>query len=326
MAFTGAAPAGLKSFVHSLHQAIGKGPRWLALAYLLALSAISRNLLSRRNQQRIYNSIFGLPWAAFDFAPLRVVLGRDVEARLVPHLGEFDEQALFSRQLDYEPATFAWLERAAASYDLIIEIGANVGVFTVFLDALRRRRPPAAPLEPAPRPQVIVSFEPSPEACRRLRRNLELNRTEVIVRQAAVGREAGRQTFYEPVGHLTNGSFVREFAAQFSEALIETAVDVVAAGELETWLASAQRALIKIDVEGFEPELLAALAPLLERYRPDLLIEVMPLTAGPLEALAVLAAYERFLVTESGLLPETALRFVPGAFDWFLTWRTNAAA
>ena len=311
-----AAPKELRRIGDVLHRALASGPRWIAQVYLLLLSAISRNLLSRRNQQRILNSVRGLPWPAMEFGARDVVLGTDVAVRLVPHLGEFDEQALFSRRLDYEPATFAWLEQAAGHYDLIVEIGANVGIFTVFLDALRRRRPRQH--------QVIVCFEPAPEAYRRLSRNIELNGAKAVVRHAAVGQEAGRRSFYEPVGHLTNGSFVRDFAAQFGDTIEETTVDVIAARDLETWLATAHRALIKIDVEGFEPQLLSALAPLLERHRPDLLIEVMPSTAEPLEALEALAAYDRFLVTDRGLQPKTAFHFVEGYFDWFLTWRPPA--
>lgn len=313
-----AAPKALRQIGDVLHRALASGPRWLAQAYLLLLSAISRNLMSRRNQQRILNSVHGLPWPAMEFGAREVVLGKDVHVRLVPHLGEFDEQVLFSRRLDYEPATFKWLEQASGHYDLIIEIGANVGIFTVFLDALRRRR--------LLQHQVIVSFEPAPEAYRRLRRNIELNDAKAVVRHAAVGLESGRRSFYEPVGHLTNGSFVRDFAAQFGDSIEETTVDVVAARDLETWLASARRPLIKIDVEGFEPQLLSALAPLLERHRPDLLIEVMPTTAEPLEALDVLGFYERYLVTDDGLRAEAALRFEAGYFDWLLTWRTAGGA
>ncbi len=311
-----AAPKELRRIGDVLHRALARGPRWLAQAYLLLLSAISRNLLSRRNQQRILNSVSGLSWPAMEFGARDVVLGTDVAVRLVPHLGEFDEQVLFSRRLDYEPATFAWLEQTAGHYDLIVEIGANVGIFTVFLDALRRRRPRQH--------QVIVCFEPAPEAYRRLRRNIELNGVDAVVHHAAIGLEAVRQSFYQPVGHLTNGSFVRDFAAQFGDTIEETTVDVIAARDLETWLASARRALIKIDVEGFEPQLLSAMAPLLERHRPDLLIEVMPSTAEPLEGVEALASYDRFLVTDRGLQPKTAFHFVEGYFDWFLTWRSPA--
>ena len=313
-----AGPDRLRLFAAALHRRLTSAPHWLIRTYVLILSAISRNLLSHRNQQRVRNAMARLPWPPLAFAPRSIVLGHSVEVRLVPHLGEFDEHALYSRHIDYERAVFRWLEPQASQYDLIVEIGANVGIYTVFFDTLRRRRPE--------REQLIVSFEPSPEAYRRLQRNLRINGVTTKAVPAAVGTEAGQRVFYEPAGRLTNGSLVRAFPAYFTEAINETVVEVVAARDLEQWLAPARKALIKLDVEGFEPELLAALAPLLEKYRPDLLIEVMPSTAEALEANATLARYDRSLITAEGLRPEKAFYFAPPYFDWFLTWSRPADA
>jgi FkbM family methyltransferase len=285
------------------------------MVYFGLVSTGSRNLLPLAAQRLVASAMSGHVWPALTFMPRRVRLGRQTDILLTPHIGEFDERSLYSRDIEYEAAVFAWMEDNAAKYDLIIEIGANVGIYTVFLDTVRRRRPQGPS-------QTIVSFEPAAEPFRRLQRNLEANGARVIAFQAAVGATAGLRDFYEPVGHLTNGSFVREFAAHFAGQLERTTVVVVAAADLEKWLVSAQKALIKIDVEGYEPELLAALGPLLEMYRPDLLIEVMPGTAGPLQADATLARYERFLLTRGGLQAETTFFFSPSYFDWFLTWRT----
>jgi len=304
--------------VQPVHRLLARAPRRLVKAYIVLLSLLSRNLCSVSNQQRVRNAMLRHAWPAIDFGPLSVLLGRAVDVRLVPHLGEFDEQALYTRTLDYESAMFKWLEQQAGTYDLIIEIGANVGIYTIFFDALRRKQVPA-------KTQVIVSFEPSSEAYRRLSRNLEINGAKVLAFQAAVGAESGRQAFYEPSRHLTNGSFVRVFAAQFADAIEETTVDVLGARELEKWLAPAAKALIKIDVEGFEPPLLIALEPLLEKYRPDLLIEIMPSTFEPLEVNATLARYDRFLVTAEGLRPEKKFYFSQAYFDWFLTWPKDGA-
>jgi FkbM family methyltransferase len=317
----GPATRRLSFLIRRAHRLLARGPLWLVKGYFVLLSLVSRNLFSTRNQQHARAVMSGHRWPALEFGPRRIVLGRAVDLNLVPHLGEFDEQALYTREFDYEQAMFRWLEQQAGAYDLIIEIGANVGIYTIFFDALRRKRLDKG----RAKEQVLVSFEPSQEAYRRLRRNLEINGANTLTFHAAVGVESGRQTFYEPVGHLTNGSFVRAFAAQFADAIDETAVEVVAACDLEKWLAPATKVLIKIDVEGFEPELLKALAPLLEKYRPDLLIEIMPSTFEPLEADPTLARYDRFLVTAEGLRPEQKFYFSQTYFDWFLTWPKEAA-
>ncbi len=92
--------------------------------------------------------------------------GREQTYRLSPSFSGFEAEALFCRQFHYEPALVGWLEdNVAAKYDLIIEIGANVGIYTVFLDALYRSA--SLPRDVTPR---IVSFEPSEKAYRRLSR------------------------------------------------------------------------------------------------------------------------------------------------------------
>jgi len=147
-----------------------------------------------------------------------------------------------------------------------------------------------------------VSFEPSPEAYRRLVANMAANHARhVTPYQAAIGETSGLQAFYEPVGHLTNGSLLREFSHIFSNTVDETVAVVLAAPELGRWLGVEGRTLIEIDVEGFEPELLTALGPLLERHRPGMLVEVLPFTLDALNANPVLAAYDRHLRTPAGL-------------------------
>lgn len=305
----------IKSVAQLLHQGMSRAPRPVAQGYLRLLSAISRSLLPRSVARRVHNSVcgYGHPWPAMTFTPRRVVLGESTEVALVPHLGEFDEQALFGRRLEYEQEVFAWLERnVAQTYDLVIEIGANVGVYTVFLDTLYRRATPHT----APR---IVSFEPSPEAHRRLVENLRANGTRFVsVHQAAVGSASGLQPFFEPRGHLTNGSLLREFSEIFSPSVAEHLVVVVAASELERWLKQATHALIKLDVEGYEPALLEALQPIIERHRPDLLIEVLPFTVDALNAAPALAGYDRCLIVDDGLEPASALRVSERHRDWLL--------
>lgn len=132
------------------------------------------------------------------------------------------------------------------------------------------------------------------------------------------------QTFHEPVGHLTNGSLLREFSAIFTGSIDETVVLVVAAPELERWISTASRALLKIDAEGFEPELLAALGPVLQRYRPDLLVEVLPFTLEKLNADPVLMTYDKYLLLPEGLEKADAFHASPQHRDWLLRWPTSA--
>src|SRR5436853_2547835 len=91
----------------------------------------------------------------------------------------------------------------------MIEIGANVGVFSAFVGATAHAQSHAL---------RVFAFEPGRAAYARLIENLQLNRlNDVQTFNCAVGHETGFADFFEPVGHLTNGSLSREFASQFNE-------------------------------------------------------------------------------------------------------------
>ncbi|HJU15268.1 MAG TPA: FkbM family methyltransferase [Stellaceae bacterium] len=300
-----------KHSAKTLHSAISRAPYTIARAYINLLSFVSRRL-PKSLGVRIQNSMCQFKWPEMKFGSKNVFVGHKTKILLIPHLGEFDQAALFVKALDYEAPVFEWLaENASAKYDLVIEIGANVGVYTVFLDALTRL--------PGSKLTKVIAFEPSPEAFRRLLENLRANKTQhVYALQAAIGPESGIRTLFEPAGHLTCGSFVREFAELFADSISKTEVISIAAAELERFLKGSQKALIKIDAEGFEPVLVACLDSLIKKYKPDLLIEVLDITAERLDEMPALGGCRKYLVTSEGLREAQHLFACPNCRDWVL--------
>jgi FkbM family methyltransferase len=304
----------LKRFARTINTALSRAPACVAQTYIAALSLLSRNLLSISAAHHVHNSVCdSVEWPELNFGPRRVRLGRNTSVYLTPYFGECYEFALFAKHLDYEIDVFDWLERNAASaYDLVIEIGANVGMYTVFLDALIKR-------SACPRLQKIVSFEPSTEVFMRLLKNLGANRAKFVTAfHAAIGTTSGLESFFEPNGHLSNGSFLRGFAEMFSNSVRESTVAVLAASELERFLRDAEKALIKMDVEGFEPQLIDALGLLIARYHPDILIEILPGTPERLEACTALQGYAKFLIAGNGLQQSNTLFASETHRDWLL--------
>jgi FkbM family methyltransferase len=135
----------------------------------------------------------------------------------------------------------------------------------------------------------------------------------------AVSDESGFSQFYEPEGHLVNGSLSRGFAEQFSQSVRKNTVVTMAGSKLSELFARHQRVLLKIDAEGFEPRILATMATILERHRPDLLIEVLHGVDVQLNALDWVAAYACFHLTAEGLFRRDALTADPLHRDWLLT-------
>ena len=287
----------LKRAATTWHAAIAKN-RTLAGLYFAIVSAGSRRLLNTKASAQIRNLLLrrGVQWPPLQFAARRVIVGTDTEIRLIPHLGEFDEEALFRRRLSYEQPVFRWLEHEAADrYDLVIEIGANVGVYSVFLAALAAKRTEG-------RLKRIIAFEPALEPFR-----------------AAVA-DGGFRTFYEPRGHLTNGSLLADFAGNFSPDVAEALVHAIAPTELACFFEGDPSVLLKIDVEGYEAQLLSGLSGILAEHHPDMIIEVLAGTVESLEHSEPLAGYDRYLIASGGLEQQPRLSAHPTYRDWLLRW------
>lgn len=304
----------IKAAIVAWHQVLAQS-LWVSRLYIAVLSMLCRHVLADNMARHIefLVAFSGVRWPKLTFAARSILAGRGTTIKLIPHLGEFDQTALFRRRLDYEAGVFDWLEREAADqYDGVVEIGANVGVYSVFFDALIKSRPGC-------RLQTVAAFEPSLEAFQRLLANLLVNdATLVLPFRAAVAETSGFRHLCEPRDHLTNGSFVEEFARMFSVEVEKRIVAVHGVADLEFFFRSYPKLLVKIDVEGYEPALLGAFQDLITRYRPDLIIEVLAGTPAAIEVLPWIATYERYLLAPTGLQFHPELMANAQCRDWLL--------
>jgi FkbM family methyltransferase len=306
----------------AVHRAIS-GSVWLSRAYISAFSAICRSTCSPYLAERVENLVAraGVDWPAMDFAPRTVTLGRATSVQLVPYLGEFCQSALFRKRLPYEMEVFCWLEsQASGSYDAVIEIGANVGVYSVFLDALIKARPRG-------RLKCVICFEPALVPFARLLENLKANdAAHVLPFRSAVADASGFRSFYEPKDHLTNGSMLEQFARQFTTTLVKSVVATHHPNDLAVFFETERRILLKVDVEGYEPQLIAAFGKIIERHRPDIMIEVLDGASALLSNLECLRGYECFLIEPDGIRRESSLRADEKYRDWLLRWPSAAGS
>jgi len=119
--------------------------------------------------------------------------------------------------------------------DLFVDVGANVGAYTVLASGVAGAK--------------SVSFEPSPSTFWYLARNVKLNNLEKLAEpfNLALGKEQG-------VMHLTEGLGTENYVSRQAEPGRTTPVGVAA---LDKMLEDRQPVLLKIDVEGFESQVLA---------------------------------------------------------------------
>ena len=290
----------------------------LSKYYLLSVGAVLRAVANVPLRENIINSVVSVDWGEIRFPARRVDVTDRVAVRLVPHAGEFDFRGLFHKRLRYEEQVFELLAPRVPKYDVIVEIGANVGIYSIFFGETTRRS------ESHTR---IYVFEPSRRAFFRLLENLEENQLENVVPfNIAVAGSTGFRRFFEPVGHLTNGSLRKDFAEIFSQTVRSTMVPSITGVEMGVLLGDAKSVLLKIDVEGAEVEVLKSLRELIVARRPDLLLEVLEPFENVLNGLTFLRQHYRFFViSDKGLEERGAFEADPRFRDYWLAPRDDRA-
>ena len=285
----------LREIGHAWHLLISRS-KVLSYIYIYLLSLILKPLNIESIKQRVLNSINTIKWKEIDLPSQTLYFEGNARFKLFPHFHEFDSQSLLFKEIFYEKEVFRFLSQSISKYDLIIEIGANVGIFTLFFyqEMLSSGKEPR-----------IYAFEPSKIAYRRLVKNLEINNAIAVeTYNCAIGDEIGFLDFFEPENHLTNGSLSSQFASVFSSNLISSKALVVNGSLLSDLVSVDDKTLVKIDVEGFEFEVLSSMAEFIEYCSPTMIIEVLGDYEDKLNTLSFLSEkYDLYNITEIGLVP-----------------------
>lgn len=152
----------------------------------------------------------------------------------------------------------------------VLDVGGHIGYTTLFLAGLV-----------GPEGRVVV-FEPGPDNLKYLKHNTR-PKPNVTVIEAAVTARRGRQTLF--VEDLTgqNNSLIPDFPELRENARVANVAPRVEPVEVETVSLDdfcRQHELcphfVKVDVEGFELDVMRGAAELLNRCRPLLLVEILP--------------------------------------------------
>ncbi len=158
---------------------------------------------------------------------------------------------------------------------VVFDVGANVGVMTLyFAKAVGRHG-------------KVVSFEPNPECFRRLLRNVRLNRLYwVTPLQKAIGSQPGTLPLILPGLHLVS-TFVPKHAERWlkEDSTIPPNQVQVEVDTLDRLVGTSQIPVpdfIKIDVEGYELEVLQGSQQTIADHHPVLFIEIHGHTVGAL--------------------------------------------
>jgi FkbM family methyltransferase len=185
----------------------------------------------------------------------------------------------------WEPQLLPWWRRFCRHSSAILELGANVGYFTV----------QGAKAGPNAR---YIAVEPYPASARVCRANLELNRVESVelVTAAAVAHaELPAVELHVPGDQLATPTvaFVgadSELPERMSRHVTQTTS--VSAVDVRSLLSGID--LFKLDVEGQEHALLAASREYLRTRKPTVFVEVLPGTSRLRQLIADLCRDDGF--------------------------------
>jgi len=141
----------------------------------------------------------------------------------------------------------------------IFDIGASTGIYALAAKAIN----PEA---------VVAAFEPLERHFKWLQANLELNDLEILAEQRAVSDVTGTATMFD----VTAQHGMSSLEARPGLEAIETTVDTVRLDDYAAEHRIGSVDLIKLDIEGHEPQALRGLAGTLQRHRPWVLAEFNP--------------------------------------------------
>lgn len=157
----------------------------------------------------------------------------------------------------YEPEQTAWFNRCLSSGDTLIDVGASFGYYTTLGATL---------VGPSGR---VFAFEPSPIASKVIEdaiRDAAVH--SIVLTKAAVGKGKGSVSLYLPTTQYLHSPSI----LQSDSAFVPIQVPVTALDQFEPLKNASQIKLVKIDVEGYEPDVLDGMENLIRARRVENII------------------------------------------------------
>jgi FkbM family methyltransferase len=156
----------------------------------------------------------------------------------------------------YESETLALLLKAISGKGTFVDVGANIGAFTV-------------PLAKQLNSVTVVAIEASPAVYPYLARNIELNDLRNVRLHHCAALDSDRDTvaFYEaPKDHFGMGALAAQFSGKAVPVTARTLDSILAEDGIE------RVDVLKVDVEGFEGRVFAGAMKLLTGSRAPTII------------------------------------------------------
>ncbi len=190
----------------------------------------------------------------------------------------------------FSPFSILTMQALLRDADAFFDLGANIGYYSLFAAS---ERPDIA----------VTAFEPSPKNFALLSANAALNGSRITCENAAVSDATGTHVF-----HLPHSPMSGSLEAAFNPSVERT--ETVKTYRLDDYVAEHPirgRPLLKVIIEGHEPQFIRGAAKLLDEHRPDMIMAVSKPWDDETLALLHGRGYSFHQITDQGLVREERL-------------------
>ena len=191
---------------------------------------------------------------------LGLLFGRRIKAVVNQSIVRLDLLESIQKSMflgSYEPTQTAWFKQCLSPGDVFIDVGASFGWYTA-LGALL--------VKPTGR---VFAFEPSPIASQVVEEMIKDSMHQnVILTKAAVGRTTGNTSLFLPTTRDLHSPSI----LQSDPGFVPFPVPVIALDHFAPLGNVPKIKLVKIDVEGYEPDVLAGMERLIKEKRIENII------------------------------------------------------
>lgn len=191
-----------------------------------------------------------LAWCSSPGGPILVPLD-DAVGRCIYFTGDYDRKITWLCQKLLRPGYTA------------IDVGANLGVVTLAM---------AKFVGPTGR---VHCFEPNPRMQNLLGQSIARSHRNVTLHKFGLGETDAELDLHIPSDNIGAGSFVNGASGQTIKCQVRRLADIIEAEAI------VDIRLVKIDVEGFENDVLLGSGDLLSKVRPIIILETNEASDGP---------------------------------------------
>jgi len=190
-----------------------------------------------------------------------VSVGSGASFKMQSHGHAIENRMYWYGKRGHEPETFLpWLE-ASKTAEVVLDIGANTGLYSLGAAATNRT-------------SRVLAFEPVPRVAELTRHNARLNPSSNIeVFELAVSDENGTAILHDPGGDQPASASLRGDFLDCKQTEIK--VRCVRIDDFLSEVNLSRVDLIKLDVEGIEELALRGMRTTLQTHMPTLFIEVL---------------------------------------------------